>query len=279
MFPSPWTGQAEQNATIPMLPSFDNYGQSPPVTPLKNPDLMDFVIPAQTQAMPLAPQELPSPWMVPGDALMDSSARGSLVAPQHFRLDNGLSTDGTGTNLDVVGSSDNMKCKQTPDITRRRREHCLAGSSKHPEVDEKQERKPSPRLQGRRKTSLSTSSSDGEDPAEIQAKHNHSVIERRYRDNLNGKIVQLHHTLQAIEAGPRRVGSFPPQSDPGRRTRKSDIMTGAIQYVHVSELERRHMTDEICHLQERIQSLEKLVKCDDCVLLKNFRDLNMRQAC
>jgi len=60
---------------------------------------------------------------------------------------------------------------------------------------------------------------------------------------------------------------------------ESDIMMRAIQYVHSSELEMRHMTDEIRHLRDRVQGLEKLVKCDDCVLVKSLRGLSVRQPC
>jgi len=56
-------------------------------------------------------------------------------------------------------------------------------------------------------------------------------------------------------------------------------MMRAIQYVHSSELEMRHMTDEIRHLRDRVQGLEKLVKCDDCVLVKSLRGLSVRQPC
>ncbi|KAL6246630.1 bHLH/Zip transcription factor, partial [Rhinocladiella similis] len=123
-------------------------------------------------------------------------------------------------------------------------------------------------------------SSEDEDSASVKAaKHNHSVIERRYRDNLNGKINQLHRTLQATEVTSPLMRFDAPPSDPGRRVRKCDIMTKALQYVHRSELESRHMRDEIQRLQDQVRSLEKLIKCEDCTLLKNMRRMDLEKPC
>ncbi|KAK5243238.1 bHLH/Zip transcription factor, partial [Exophiala xenobiotica] len=65
----------------------------------------------------------------------------------------------------------------------------------------------------RSKRSQSDSSCE-EDSADLKAKHNHSIIERRYRDKLNGKITHLHRTLQAVEANSRLIGFDGQYSDP-----------------------------------------------------------------
>jgi polyhydroxyalkanoate synthesis regulator phasin len=130
----------------------------------------------------------------------------------------------------------------------------------------------------RSKRSPSGSSCEEEDSADLKAKHNHSVIERRYRDNLNGKITHLHRILQAVEANSRLIGFEGQYSDPGRRVRKCDIMSKAIHYVHQSDVGLRHMTEEIQHLQEQVRGLEKLVKCEDCTLLQNLRSLQLELA-
>lgn len=61
------------------------------------------------------------------------------------------------------------------------------------------------------------------------------------------------------------------------KVRKSDVMTDAMNYVHQSEVEMRHMTDEITRLSERVMALEKLVKCEDCTLLKQMVRLQLQQ--
>ncbi|KIW37298.1 uncharacterized protein PV06_10638 [Exophiala oligosperma] len=121
-------------------------------------------------------------------------------------------------------------------------------------------------------------SSEDEDSASLRAKHNHTMIERRYRDNLNGKINQLHRILQATEANSPLMLFDAEISDHGRRVRKSDIMARAIQYVNRSELEGRHKRDEIQRLREKVQNLERLGKCGDCTLLQNMRRIDFSKG-
>ncbi|KAJ9615454.1 bHLH/Zip transcription factor [Cladophialophora chaetospira] len=109
--------------------------------------------------------------------------------------------------------------------------------------------------------------------AQARAKQAHSVVERRYRDNLNGKIMQLHRTLSSISANSKKLDALSMsegQEQRGSRVRKSDVMTDAVNYVHQSEVEMRHMSAEIDRLTERVRTLEKLVRCEDCVLLKEM---------
>ncbi|OQU93536.1 Helix-loop-helix DNA-binding domain-containing protein isoform 1 [Cladophialophora immunda] len=123
------------------------------------------------------------------------------------------------------------------------------------------------------------SSSSDEEAAQARAKQAHSIVERRYRDNLNGKIMQLHRTLSAI-GSPARIAGLstdepPSANDQRTRVRKSDVMTDAVNYVHQSEVSMRHMTDEIKRLSDRVRTLEKLVKCEDCALLKQMVRLQL----
>jgi hypothetical protein len=124
--------------------------------------------------------------------------------------------------------------------------------------------------------------SESEDEtANIRAKQAHSVVERRYRDNLNGKIMQLHRALSATGTTSRLTGMTPQDFYASRehrgKVRKSDVMTDAMNYVHQSEVEMRHMTDEITRLSDRVMALEKLVKCEDCTLLKQMVRLQLQQ--
>ncbi|EXJ56692.1 hypothetical protein A1O7_07036 [Cladophialophora yegresii CBS 114405] len=126
---------------------------------------------------------------------------------------------------------------------------------------------------------------DDDDEAQARAKQAHSIVERRYRDNLNGKIMQLHRTLSSIAGGNQnREADCLPDGDEliqkpqdkrtgggiGARVRKSDVMTDAVNYVHQSEVQMRHMENEISRLTERVRTLEKLVRCEDCVVLKEM---------
>ncbi|OCT48841.1 hypothetical protein CLCR_04879 [Cladophialophora carrionii] len=142
-----------------------------------------------------------------------------------------------------------------------------------------------PRKRGRKP--LADDDDEAQAQAQVRAKQAHSIVERRYRDNLNGKIMQLHRTLSSIAAGGgnqnRTAGDYYLDGDEtatqkpqdqrtgaGTRVRKSDVMTDAVNYVHQSEVQMRHMENEISRLTDRVRTLEKLVRCEDCVVLKEM---------
>ncbi|RJE16808.1 hypothetical protein PHISCL_10855, partial [Aspergillus sclerotialis] len=93
--------------------------------------------------------------------------------------------------------------------------------------------------------------------AKQRAKQAHSLVERKYRENLNAKISQLHNTLQASHYGPK-VGedgeveaATAANGLPPPKVRKSDVLTEAMNYVNQTEVEMRHMENEIHRLTER----------------------------
>jgi len=94
--------------------------------------------------------------------------------------------------------------------------------------------------------------------AVARAKEAHSVVERRYRDNLNGKIVQLHRLLVLTAASSGRGGGGCRQS--GGKSRKEDILTGAMDYIRRSEHERDRKADQIGHLRDWVRSLEQMAR-------------------
>ncbi|KAJ9607656.1 hypothetical protein H2200_007734 [Cladophialophora chaetospira] len=142
-------------------------------------------------------------------------------------------------------------------------------------------------------TSLSSDNDDEEDlpplplkstapskaDAKQRAKQAHSLVERKYRENLNAKITQLHSTLQNSHYGPRIGEDGNEQRDDlpaSSKVRKSDVLTEAMNYVNQTEVEMRHMENEIVRLAERVRVLEKLVRCEDCSLLKQMVNLQVQ---
>ncbi|OQV10867.1 Helix-loop-helix DNA-binding domain-containing protein [Cladophialophora immunda] len=105
------------------------------------------------------------------------------------------------------------------------------------------------------------------------SRHAHSVTERRYRENLNGKMMQLHQVLEAAKINhPSRAAQINGSSlgpNLSGRVRKPDIMSRAINYIHQSEVEIRHLDDEIKRLQGQVCMFQKLFSCDGCSLLKD----------
>lgn len=100
--------------------------------------------------------------------------------------------------------------------------------------------------------------------AKPSAKVSHSVVERRYRENLNTKITQLDQALTLI----RQAGEETCEA-PGK-ARKADVITDALRYVKQANLDGEARVKEIDFLRLRVAALEKLVHCGDCALLKQF---------
>lgn len=116
--------------------------------------------------------------------------------------------------------------------------------------------------------------------AKQRAKQAHSLVEKKYRENLNAKIAQLHNTLQSSHYGPKTGeegdSDVPESVVPASKVRKSDVLTEAMNYVNQTEVEMRHMENEIQRLSERVRVLEKLVRCEDCSLLKQMVNMQVQ---
>lgn len=79
----------------------------------------------------------------------------------------------------------------------------------------------------------------------------HAVVERRYREKLNGKLKQLYETLKSTRQDPSMAPAFywgdfdssTMQSNPPR-TRKPDIIDQAINYIRQAEVTIGQMREE-----------------------------------
>jgi Helix-loop-helix DNA-binding domain len=128
--------------------------------------------------------------------------------------------------------------------------------------------------------------------AKQRAKAAHSLVEKKYRENLNTKLTLLHTTLQNARYGLKQEDDvdsefdFDAEMDPDARPmkglnskfRKSDVLSDAMSYVDQTEVEVRHMENEIQRLNDRVRTLEKLVRCEDCSLLKGVVGLQVQPA-
>src|SRR2546423_4367364 len=97
-------------------------------------------------------------------------------------------------------------------------------------------------------------SSEDKPASQIQAKKAHSAVERRYRENLNSKIMDLHRTLLTTEFGSwssdgEDIRLLDLKGEEWGKIRKSDVLVNAMAYVHQSEIEMRHMSEEIRRLR------------------------------
>ena len=93
-------------------------------------------------------------------------------------------------------------------------------------------------------------------------KNSHSIVERRYRENLNTRMIQLDLMLTAIHDRSRKAGDLdvgPRHTENPGKTRKADVLSDAIRYVKQADIEGATKTKEIDFLRLRVAALEKLV--------------------
>ena len=93
-------------------------------------------------------------------------------------------------------------------------------------------------------------------------KNSHSIVERRYRENLNTRMTQLDLMLTAIHDRSRKAGDLdvgPRHTEIPGKTRKADVLSDAIRYVKQADIEGATKTKEIDFLRLRVAALEKLV--------------------
>ena len=125
--------------------------------------------------------------------------------------------------------------------------------------------------------------------ARQRAKAAHSIVEKKYRENINTNLTLLHDTLQNARYGFKReedIGSefdfeaeieiSPKSTRTNLKFRKCDVLTDAMSYVNQTEVEMRHMENEIHRLNERVRMLERLVNFDDCSLSKDIVGLQVQ---
>ena len=135
--------------------------------------------------------------------------------------------------------------------------------------------------------------SDSDDGAQRthSGRANHLMIEQRYRKNLNARLDQLKRVLSAVESNTKaeeehHAGAIRYSLDADERmqqlssgkTTKSDVLLAAIQYIKQSEHEKRESSRTNDFLRQRVVALEKLVKCEDCSLLKQINWLNLQSS-
>lgn len=106
----------------------------------------------------------------------------------------------------------------------------------------------------------------------------HKLIERRYRDKMATQLKNLSAKLPAL------TSSFPCTEDAEDLPRclkgppKAAIVAAAIKHIDLLERELRETKAFVERLQEQVAGLQKLVKCDECSLLRYFESRKARDS-
>jgi Helix-loop-helix DNA-binding domain len=106
----------------------------------------------------------------------------------------------------------------------------------------------------------------------------HSIIERKYRENINSKITQLQDTLSVIDYFIQEDSRLPNEApEPNAaKPRKGDILTRAIDYIQQAEIDKRHMSEEVRLLRSRVAAMNRPNGCNDCSLMHQLRALQLQ---
>jgi hypothetical protein len=99
-------------------------------------------------------------------------------------------------------------------------------------------------------------SQDGDGPPVKKTSHN--VIEKRYRNNLNDKIVELRQSVPALRAMGRdgEDGEDLEGLAPAHKLNKATIMAKATEYIKHLEKRNQKLEDEMTALKVRVASVE-----------------------
>jgi hypothetical protein len=103
-------------------------------------------------------------------------------------------------------------------------------------------------------------SQDGDEPPVKKTSHN--VIEKRYRNNLNDKIIELRQSVPALRAMGRdgEDGEDLEGLAPAHKLNKATIMAKATEYIKHLEKRNQKLEDEMTALKARVASVETAFK-------------------
>lgn len=133
-----------------------------------------------------------------------------------------------------------------------------------------------------------TEPTDGDDDSEVPATSRntrpkpttkrsgrvpHSIIERRYRDNLNNQIEALRLLIPSVRETPQDVEDS--LGIPPKAPSKAVVITAAASYIKELEAERAQRTAETKTLYEQVANLQQLLRCDNCSILQYLKSMQL----
>ncbi|TKA83884.1 hypothetical protein B0A55_00123 [Friedmanniomyces simplex] len=105
----------------------------------------------------------------------------------------------------------------------------------------------------------------------------HNLIERRYRDNLNHQIEVLRDELPTFKSIVACTADIEdPTALAGKWPSKAVVIAAAIQYIAQLEQERGKAITRNTLLCAQVEGLQKLVRCDDCSIVKYLEAMKPR---
>lgn len=101
----------------------------------------------------------------------------------------------------------------------------------------------------------------------------HNIVERRYRDNLNGQLETLRTMLPTLADCGGDVEDVAYRLPP-----KAKVLSTAATYIKELEAEKAQLAAGNAALKEQVSNLQKLVRCDDCSILQCLAAMQVQQT-
>jgi len=107
----------------------------------------------------------------------------------------------------------------------------------------------------------------------------HHVIERRYRDNLNGQIEKLRTCIPSLAAeGCSYTSDLEDDPTPAKCPSKASVIVSAQMYIKELEEQQARLQSNTRALREQVTGLQKLVRCDDCSVVKYLNSVQLNRS-
>jgi hypothetical protein len=112
----------------------------------------------------------------------------------------------------------------------------------------------------KRKLSLPVEAEDDEDEDDESKKTSHNKIEKRYRYNINSKILELKQCVPSLRAIDNPTGDEDLEGlAPAHKTNKATVLLKTIEYIKHLEKQNETLKNETGYLKSRITTYEKMI--------------------
>lgn len=151
--------------------------------------------------------------------------------------------------------------QNSPESSSGKRASLSSQASPDPPPKKKGGRKRKAEVEEKAKDENGDSQGDGDEPPVKKTSHN--VIEKRYRNNLNDKIVELRNSVPALRAmGRANKGADSEDLEglaPAHKLNKATVMGKATEYIKHLEKRNKSMADEMDTLKARLAAVEAAI--------------------
>jgi len=103
----------------------------------------------------------------------------------------------------------------------------------------------------------------------------HTAVERKYRDSINNQLECLRKVVPFLQRSPDDADIEDLPAPPSKPS-KAMILASATAHIKHVEKEKKRLSEENLALRAKIKSLQALVKCDDCSLMRYVMDMKIR---